>query len=145
MRTAFPDGRQIPGGGTVGVAADAFSLRCVSGEFAGHRLAVPRGGLSIGRDPALANLVLSSSEVSRVHARVWPDADGRGLWIEDLRSVNGTFARSSATGENGAWAAVREARLLAADDRVLLADGIAEFRVEAAPARPSRSSSTTCS
>src|SRR5208282_2198874 len=51
-----------------------LALCGVSGELAYTNLPVPGDGLYIGRNPARANLVLSSSQISNVHARVWPDA-----------------------------------------------------------------------
>jgi hypothetical protein len=65
------------------------SLSVTVGEAAGESV-VLNGELVIGRStPELASLA-RDTEISRVHARVWRDADGM-LMVEDLGSRNGTF------------------------------------------------------
>jgi pSer/pThr/pTyr-binding forkhead associated (FHA) protein len=46
--------------------------------------------LVIGRSTPVCAAISGDLEISRVHARVWHDADGR-LMIEDLASRNGTY------------------------------------------------------
>jgi predicted component of type VI protein secretion system len=55
---------------------------------AGRRIAVPPGGLGIGRDED-NDLVLDSERACRMHARLQLDGDGYAL--EDLGSQHGTL------------------------------------------------------
>jgi transcriptional regulator with AAA-type ATPase domain len=52
-------------------------------------IAIPEGGLVLGRDPPPGGLRLPFSSVSRVHAKV--GRKGSQLVVEDLESRNGTF------------------------------------------------------
>jgi pSer/pThr/pTyr-binding forkhead associated (FHA) protein len=61
---------------------------CVRGAPARRRFAVEGEEAVLGRDEALA-VSLPLQGVSRQHARV--RLDGRGWWVEDLQSTNGTF------------------------------------------------------
>ncbi len=63
-------------------------LLVIEGPFAGRRLAAD--GLVLGRSVAGPGGLPDDPELSRRHARVGRDADGR-LTIEDLGSANGTF------------------------------------------------------
>ena len=63
-------------------------LLVIEGPFAGRRLAAD--GLVLGRSVAGPGGMPDDPELSRRHARVGRDADGR-LTIEDLGSANGTF------------------------------------------------------
>ena len=56
--------------------------------FEGRTFALGPGDTVIGRDPASA-IWLDRPGVSRSHARVI--VDGGSAWVEDLRSMNGTF------------------------------------------------------
>ncbi len=111
-----------------------LSLYCVSGELAQTRLQVPGEGLYIGRNPSKASLVLHSDQISNVHARVWPDADGAGLWVEDWNSLNGTYYCRSANGERARskWNVLHGRILLNDGARFRLGDKVAEFEVRAA-------------
>lgn len=60
-------------------------LRLLIGE---SRLSQAYLGLTIGRHPALCELVVEDPTVSRRHARIGRDSDG--LFVEDVNSLNGT-------------------------------------------------------
>lgn len=62
------------------------TIVCIFGETQLRR-AYP--GLTIGRHPALADLVIDDPSVSRRHARLGRDGDL--LYLEDLNSLNGTL------------------------------------------------------
>jgi serine/threonine protein kinase len=114
-------------------APRALSIYCLSGEFSGQHISpVPHQGIIIGRDPNRVNLVLSSHEVSAQHARVWPDSDGRGLWLADLNSTNGTYYREgSFQNSNPRWVRLSQSKLLTAGTRFRVAQE-AEFEVRQA-------------
>jgi pSer/pThr/pTyr-binding forkhead associated (FHA) protein len=59
------------------------------GEDQGRKITFEREIL-IGRQPPCA-LVLSDTNVSRIHCRVFKGATGGRFWIEDLDSTNGTL------------------------------------------------------
>ena len=107
-------GKRLPG--------RALSLYCIAGEFARETLMLPADGISIGRDPTRVNLVLGSSEISGAHARVLPDPKSGQVWLEDLRSLNGTFYAKNAAER------VRDAGWVQLQGKVLLAPG-ARFRL----------------
>jgi FHA domain-containing protein len=100
----------------------ALSLYCVSGEFAHQTLVVPPDGVSIGRDPTRVNLVFAATEISGVHARVFPDVNPAQVWLEDLHSLNGTFYRQRAMGGPG------ESGWVKLQGKILLSPG-AHFRL----------------
>jgi FHA domain len=110
-----------------------LSLHCVSGEFAGSDLDVDGHGIVIGRDPAQANLVLSSELISAAHVHVWADTSHTGLWVEDMGTTNGTFY-CGPPGKSGgpAWIKLQGRRLLLCGARIRLAAGLAEFEVRGA-------------
>jgi FHA domain len=60
------------------------------GEFSGLRVAIPNGGLIIGRDPNQADLVVDHPLVSRRHAQVAVHTDGK-LYLIDFQSHNDTY------------------------------------------------------
>jgi hypothetical protein len=110
--------------------AGRYSLNCVQGEMAGARIRIPDGSVVIGRDPRQAQIVLSHPNVSSAHVRIWTEAvpGGVRVWMEDLRSMNGTsFRRGVETG----WTAIKGSGIpLSEGDMIRIADGVAEFRVE---------------
>lgn len=111
-----------------------FSLFWVSGEQARRVVPVPVEGLYIGRNPAKANLVLHSSQISNVHARVWPDPRGSGLWVKDWNSLNGTFYHEEHLNHRRnreEWVPVRGQVLLNQGARFRLGADVAEFEVSA--------------
>jgi len=114
-------------------AGKLFRLCGVAGEYEGETVDVNSEGMIIGRSPAHANIVLSSDEVSGRHVRVWRDAANAGVWIEDMKSTNGTFYRQRKSGGQSAdWVRVEGSKLLFVGDRFRLSGGGAEFEVEAA-------------
>jgi hypothetical protein len=103
-------------------------LRCIAGQCAKAALKIPDAGLLIGRNSRKCQVVLSSSDVSSVHIKVWPDLKSPGLWVQDMRSMNGTWLRNARIGEV-AWSRLTEPRLLNIGAHVRVASGAAEFEV----------------
>jgi hypothetical protein len=66
-------------------------LHCTSGALEGQRFIIEDEGLYIGRDPALATVVIPDSRISKRHVRIVP-RDGR-VWAVDQGSTNGTFLK----------------------------------------------------
>lgn len=66
-------------------------LHCTSGPLEGQRFIIEDDGFYIGRDPALAQVVVADSRVSKRHVRIVP-RDGR-VWAIDQGSTNGTFLK----------------------------------------------------
>jgi hypothetical protein len=65
----------------------------VAGPYAGQTIPLPAGVVAIGRDPALAQLVIPADQVgiSQRHALVGHDPDKGGFYVEDCWSTNGVF------------------------------------------------------
>jgi serine/threonine protein kinase len=108
--------------------AQSLSLHCASGDYQGQSIEIGDRGIVIGRNPALANLVLSSAEVSGKHVRVWCDSAASKAWIEDLQSTNGTFYLESRSSAN-VWIRLSGSKLLSVGDRFRLSSSAAEFEV----------------
>jgi hypothetical protein len=66
-------------------------LHCTGGALEGQRFIIEDEGLYIGRDPALASIVIPDSRISKRHVRIVP-RDGR-VWAIDQGSTNGTFVK----------------------------------------------------
>lgn len=66
-------------------------LHCTSGALEGQRFIIEDEGFYIGRDPALAKVVIPDSRISKRHVRIVP-RDGR-VWAIDQGSTNGTFLK----------------------------------------------------
>ncbi len=66
-------------------------LHCTQGPLEGQRFVIEEEGLYIGRDPALAKIVVADSRVSKRHVRILP-RDGK-VWAIDEGSTNGTFMK----------------------------------------------------
>lgn len=66
-------------------------IKIITGAQSGQCFELGRSHTMLGRHSD-CNIVLSSSEVSRVHARIVLERDG--YYIEDLRSSNGTYVNS---------------------------------------------------
>ena len=64
-------------------------LHCTAGPLEGQRFIVEDDGFYIGRDPALAKVVVPDTRVSKRHLRIVP-RDGK-VWAIDQGSTNGTF------------------------------------------------------
>ncbi len=63
-------------------------LMCLSGEHQGHTLAIPPGGLSVGR--AKDNLlIIVHGRISSHHA--WIGSVDGGVMLRDYQSLSGTF------------------------------------------------------
>jgi hypothetical protein len=106
--------------------AARLSLRCEHGEYLGQDIEIGDREIIMGRNPNLANLVLSSGEVSGRHLRVWRDPSSQGVWVEDLHSTNGTFYRTRGVAD---WSRLEGRRLLTDRDRVRISTSVAEFEV----------------
>ena len=103
-------------------SAEAAAVLTISGE--GRRLSVT-DELVIGRGVSGEGRLSEDLELSRRHARVWREADGR-IMVEDLGSANGTFVN----GER-----VRGPRQLYSGDKVRVGTTLLEVAdVGAAPA-----------
>ncbi|MFZ0746423.1 MAG: FHA domain-containing serine/threonine-protein kinase [Terracidiphilus sp.] len=107
----------------------SLSLHCTFGEYAGQDIEIGSREIVIGRNPTLANLVLSSGEVSAKHVRVWRDRATSGVWVEDLHSSNGTFYEGSQSLEN-AWTRLSGSKLFAVGDRFRVSSHAAEFEIK---------------
>jgi len=70
-----------------------WRLYGISGPLAGAAIPLTTAPLTIGRDPASANLVIpgNSSIISRRHCLVRFGGDGTTIYLEDTGSKNGTF------------------------------------------------------
>lgn len=66
-------------------------LHCTGGALEGQRFIIEDDGFYIGRDPALAKVVIPDSRISKRHVRIVP-RDGR-VWAIDQGSTNGTFLK----------------------------------------------------
>lgn len=70
-------------------------LKCTSGALDGQRFTIEEGGFYIGRDPALSQVVIPDSKISKRHVRIVP-RDGK-VWAVDQDSTNGTYLAGSPT------------------------------------------------
>ena len=61
-----------------------------TGALAGHKIIIDRDYLLIGRDPKGCHLLINQAEISRQHAALVIDKEGR-VTIIDLDSTNGTY------------------------------------------------------
>ena len=78
------------GGGTEMVQWNGM-LHCTGGALEGQRFIIEDEGFYIGRDPALAKVVIPDSRISKRHVRIVP-RNGR-VWAIDQGSTNGTFLK----------------------------------------------------
>lgn len=91
-------------------------LQVLSGKNAGTKYDVGPSKIRLGRDPT-CEVHIDLNAVSRTHAVIFPD-DGR-LWIQDLKSRNGTYVNGKR---------VEERVVLADNDRVKICDVLFVFR-----------------
>ncbi|MFQ5926520.1 MAG: FHA domain-containing protein, partial [Terriglobia bacterium] len=63
-----------------------------SGPLAGKRFPITDRGVRVGRHPSQNQIVLNDDEVSRLHARIFLDAEGK-VQLEDT-SANGTYVNN---------------------------------------------------
>ncbi|MGB4335910.1 MAG: trypsin-like peptidase domain-containing protein [Chromatiaceae bacterium] len=65
----------------------------IAGPYAGQTIPLPAAAVAIGRDPALAQLVMPADQarISQRHALVGHDPDQGGFYVEDCWSTNGVF------------------------------------------------------
>jgi hypothetical protein len=120
-------GRNLPS-----LTARSLALYCLSGEHEREMVAIPDDGISMGRDPTRVNLVLAASEISGVHARVLPQPKSSQIWLEDMRSLNGTFySRHGENGQDGdpEWNQLQGKILLSPGARFRLAVDGPEFEI----------------
>lgn len=93
-------------------------ILCTSGPLEGQRFVVEEEGLYIGRDAALAQVVIPDGRVSKRHVRILPRA-GK-VWAIDQGSTNGTFMGAAPTQR------ITEVQLKRGDT-IVLADNAASF------------------
>jgi pSer/pThr/pTyr-binding forkhead associated (FHA) protein len=93
-------------------------LVCTSGALAGKRFIVEEPGFYIGRDPAMAQVVIPDSRISKRHVRIVVK-DGK-VHAVDQDSTNGTFL-GKAGGERVSDVQLRKG------DTLVLADNAATF------------------
>jgi pSer/pThr/pTyr-binding forkhead associated (FHA) protein len=74
-----------------------ITLRCTAGPSAGERIVVD-AELVLGRDEPDPGRLGGDARLSRRHARVFVDADGRPM-VEDLGSTNGTWVNAERVGD----------------------------------------------
>ena len=92
LEKPLPAPKPGEGGGTQMVEWYGL-LKCTSGPLDGQRFTIEEGGFYIGRDPALAQVVIPDSKISKRHVRIVP-RDGK-VWAIDMDSTNGTFLAGS--------------------------------------------------
>ena len=84
-------GTRLPGDGQVAnriVGSHVAILEILNGAAAGQRYELANGQTVLGRD-AFCDVILPLRSISRQHARIL--AERGQFYIEDLRSLNGTF------------------------------------------------------
>ena len=88
-RIDIPDRIEQPSAGTEMLQWYGM-LHCTAGPLEGQRFIIEDDdGFYIGRDPALAKVVIPDTRVSKRHLRIVP-RDGK-VWAIDQSSTNGTF------------------------------------------------------
>ena len=101
----------------------------LAGPYAGQIIPLKLGVVAIGRDPALAQLVIPADQVSisQRHALVGHDSGQGGFYVEDCWSTNGVFLL---TGQGKALRAkAGQAQPLAPGARFYLATPAVSFEV----------------
>lgn len=105
--------RPLPASVTAELPSDGARLVCTSGAISGREFAIGPAGVTLGRDPASAQIVVADPQVSKRHA--WVGYRDGHLVAIDHGSTNGTYI-------NGMR--VRDARVVAGD-RLELANAVA--------------------
>jgi hypothetical protein len=126
---ALPQGAALPRREVRPPAAEWPVIHCISGELRGESVAIRPEGLIIGRNPAKAQLVLSDPQVSNVHARLWCDAPGAGVWLQDDSRYGTYYLPSPHTAPGARWARVPGRVLLSPRARFRLGERGAEFEI----------------
>jgi len=93
-------------------------LLCTSGPLEGQRFIIEEDGFYIGRDPALSQVVINDTKISKRHVRIVP-RDGKVHAIDE-GSTNGTFL-STAKSER-----ITDVQLKRGET-IILADHVAAF------------------
>ncbi|MGZ8832237.1 MAG: FHA domain-containing protein, partial [Thermoanaerobaculia bacterium] len=93
-------------------------LLCTTGPLEGQRFIIEEDGFYIGRDPALSQVVINDTRVSKRHVRIMP-RDGKVHAI-DQGSTNGTFLRTAKSER------ITDVQLKRGDT-IVLADNVATF------------------
>jgi hypothetical protein len=93
-------------------------LQCTKGALEGQHFIIEEGGFYIGRDPAMSQVTITDSRISKRHVRIIP-RDGKVMAI-DQNSTNGTYLAKEP--------AVRITEVeLKRGDTIVLGDGAATF------------------
>ena len=112
------------------VGQSTVRIHCYMGELKGNTIPVPPQGLVIGRDPAQCQIVLSSNELSRVHASITVDRSNPGsIVVSDLQSTNGTFQAVKDSRQELRWERINGSVVLGPGKRFRIGKGVAEFEV----------------
>lgn len=106
------------------------SIHCYMGELKGNTIPVPSQGLVIGRDPAQCQIVLSSNELSRIHASIMVDRGSPNtIILRDMQSTNGTFQQVQGSRQESRWERINGSVVLAPGKRFRIGKAVAEFEV----------------
>lgn len=81
--------RPLPASVTAELPADGARLVCTSGAISGREFTIGPAGVTLGRDPASAQIVVADPQVSKRHA--WVGYRDGHLVAIDHASTNGTF------------------------------------------------------
>jgi len=120
--------------------ADIPVLLCTAGAIAGQRIAVPDGGLDMGRSPD-NTVVIEDDGVSRFHARLL--YDNGALWLQDAGSRNGIFVNDQRLTGHRALKVGDEIRIAAHTFKVTWDDEpVADHPTASPSADPPRPTST---
>lgn len=130
FRNLLGKGPQPPPPPPPGKKIKIFSLMCLSGDYKDSSIELSHTPIAIGRDPKKVNLFIYHQEVSRVHAQAWPDEEGKGVWVADCESLNGTFRLVRGHGsEEEQWIEIKGKKLLKPGERFRLGTDGDEFEI----------------
>ena len=113
------------------LASSPSNIICRSGEYRNNTIPVTVDGLTIGRDPARCQIVLSSNDASRTLTSVTPNRnDSRSVIVTDLQSTNGTYRQVSGnTPQSFKWERIAGSAVLSQGSRFRIGKDVAEFEV----------------